>query len=265
MITYSAINVNHAILASNPFWQAYVLSDWLGKLIFIALYLLSIISWIVLLYKFRQIYVARNLSRRFRGELFKNNANILQQTAALSKGPENPFLLLFTALKKHSIELLNKNRHYAAAALPPPGAEESGSGGAALPVYLSPSDVDFVQAHLGSVAAGELQQLDRNLFILSTTVSLAPFLGLLGTVWGILVTFSALQNAGAAAASNQVVLGGLSLALATTVLGLLDAIPALIGYNYLKNEIRSFEIEMESFSTEILAAIEMNYRKVDGV
>lgn len=261
MITYSAINVNHAILASNPFWQAYVLSDWLGKLIFIALYGLSIISWIVLLYKFRQIYVARNLSRRFREELFKNSSNILQQTVQLSKGPENPFLFLFTVLKKHSIELLNKNRRYAAT-LPLPPEE---SGGAALPVYLSPSDVDFVQAHLGSVAASELQQLDRNLFILSTTVSLAPFLGLLGTVWGILVTFSALQNAGAAAASNQVVLGGLSLALATTVLGLLDAIPALIGYNYLKNEIRSFEIEIESFSTEILAAIEMNYRKVDGV
>lgn len=256
MITYFAINVNHAILASNPFWQAYVLSDWLGKLIFISLYLLSIISWIVLLYKFRQIYAARNSSRRFRGELFKNNLNILQQP--IPQGERSPFLFLFTTLKKYSIELLNKNRRYATA-LP---TEEPG---AALAVYLSPSDVDFVQAHLSSAAAGQLQQLDRNLFILSTTVSLAPFLGLLGTVWGILVTFSALQNGGAGAASNQMVLGGLSLALATTVLGLLDAIPALIGYNYLKNEIRSFEIEMENFSTEILAAIEMNYRKVDGI
>jgi biopolymer transport protein TolQ len=60
------------------------------------------------------------------------------------------------------------------------------------------------------------------------------------------------------------VLGGLSLALATTVLGLLDAIPALIGYNYLKNTIRDFTTEMEGFSNEILAAVELQYRKVEA-
>ena len=59
------------------------------------------------------------------------------------------------------------------------------------------------------------------------------------------------------------VIGGLSLALATTVLGLIDAIPALMGYNYLKNTIRDFQTDMEGFSTEILASVEMQYRKVD--
>jgi len=61
------------------------------------------------------------------------------------------------------------------------------------------------------------------------------------------------------------VLGGISLALATTVLGLIDAIPALIGYNYLKNSVRDFQTDMESFSNELLASVEMYYRKVDVV
>jgi biopolymer transport protein TolQ len=91
---------------------------------------------------------------------------------------------------------------------------------------------------------------------------LAPFLGLLGTVWGILTTFSELQVQGSSS-SHQMVLGGLSLALATTVFGLIDAIPALIGYNYLKNTIRDFQTEMEKFASELLASIEMQYRKVD--
>jgi biopolymer transport protein TolQ len=67
----------------------------------------------------------------------------------------------------------------------------------------------------------------------------------------------------AVGSSHQMVLSGLSLALATTVLGLIDAIPALIGYNYLKNGIRDFNTEMEEFANEILASVEMQYRKVD--
>src|SRR4029078_12125978 len=108
----------------------------------------------------------------------------------------------------------------------------------------------------------QVKHLEKNLYILSTTVSLAPFLGLLGTVWGILTTFSEMQSK-TAGSTHQMVLGGLSLALATTVLGLLDAIPALIGYNYLKNTIRDLEVDMEGFSTEILASVELQYRQVD--
>lgn len=113
-----------------------------------------------------------------------------------------------------------------------------------------------------TTVTNETKFLEKNLFILATIVSLAPFLGLLGTVWGILTTFSELQSQ-AAGSTHQMVLGGLSLALATTVLGLIDAIPALIGYNYLKNNIRDFETDMESFANEILASVEMQYRQVD--
>ncbi len=87
-------------------------------------------------------------------------------------------------------------------------------------------------------------------------------MGLLGTVWGILMTFADLQTHQAGSTHNAI-LGGISLALATTVLGLLDAIPALIAYNYLKNETRDFQIDMEGMSNELLASVEIYYRKVE--
>ena len=113
-----------------------------------------------------------------------------------------------------------------------------------------------------AIVSTQIKNLEKNLFILSTVVTLAPFLGLLGTVWGILITFSELQSHTMGSA-NQLVLGGLSLALATTVLGLFIAIPALIGYNYLKHAISDYATEMENFSIELVASVEMQYRKVD--
>ena len=83
-----------------------------------------------------------------------------------------------------------------------------------------------------------------------------------GTVWGILITFSELQKGGSIS-SNAVVLGGLSTALTTTVLGLLIAIPALIAYNYLRNVNKEFYTEMHDFSHLLLSTIVLQYRKVD--
>lgn len=237
-------------LATNPFYDAYLQSDYLGKLIFIGLVLLSVISWIIMLYKGILTYRARKFSLEFYSRFHTQKANplVLECDQTQLNKKINPFLQLYIVLKKHTLDILNKNRHF--------------SEGSQKSAYLSPSDVEFVEMQLLSSIAKQTKDLEKNLFILSTVVSLGPFLGLLGTVWGILTTFSHLQAA-SGGSTNQMVLGGISLALATTVLGLIDAIPALIGYNYLKNEISSLSTDMEGFSTEILAAVEMHYRKVD--
>jgi len=104
--------------------------------------------------------------------------------------------------------------------------------------------------------------LEKNLFVLSTIVTLGPFLGLLGTVWGILLTFSELHSRGISS-SNAAMLAGLSMALATTVIGLVVAIPAVIGYNYIKNAGREYLREMEDFSQVLLSTLELQYRKPD--
>jgi biopolymer transport protein TolQ len=245
--------VKSFIIASNPFFDAYIHSDFLGKCIFIALVALSVITWIILIHKVWLTYMARKQSTQFFQSFqhYKSSPlNLECEPIALRKAP-NPFQSLYIVLKRHTIDILNKNRRF--------GQQ---NGEANNMSYLSPSDVDFVEAHLMTTVASQTKNLEKNVFILSTIASLAPFLGLLGTVWGILTTFSELQ-AQTSGSTHQMVLGGLSLALATTVFGLIDAIPALIGYNYLKNNIRDFETEMEGFANEILASVEMQYRKVD--
>src|SRR5690606_566672 len=112
--------------------------------------------------------------------------------------PANPLLELYSHTKRCTLELLHKN-----------GTSSS------EPPYLTPSDMDSIQAHLSTAAAKVMQRLDKNLYLLSMIVSLAPFIGLLGTVWGILMTFGEL-HAHAGGGMHQAVLGGLSLALVTT-------------------------------------------------
>lgn len=237
--------INNFVIASNPFFEAYSGSDLLGKLIFIGLIALSISSWIVLIHK---IWLTRNAeknSAEFQQDFFIHKANPLNWNSdSLKKNEINPFLTIYLNLKRTTLELLNKNRQ-----------------DSAKTSYLSAADIGYVEGHLVSTINSQVKNLEKNLYVLSTVVSLAPFLGLLGTVWGILTTFSEMtaQTSG----GHQAVLSGLSLALATTVLGLVGAIPALIGYNYLKNSIQDFETEMSEFAHQALASIELQYRKVD--
>jgi len=98
--------------------------------------------------------------------------------------------------------------------------------------------------------------------MLSTIVTLAPFLGLLGTVWGIALTFSNLQTHSLTSGSSAI-LSGLSMALATTVLGLIVAIPALVADNFLKSSVKDFMGNIENFSHRLLSTVEIQYRKVD--
>lgn len=257
------MNVNIIILNGNPFFDAYSQSDILGKLIFLGLYALSICSWTVLLYKIWVTHQAKKHAFRFHEsfQLQKLNPLSLDCENINKKQVLNPFLDLYQVLKKQCLEVLAKNRHFSKLYQHETGNQVQGQ--TPIPSYLSLSDIDYVASHLSTQVAQQVKHLEKYLYILSTTVSLAPFLGLLGTVWGILTTFSEMQ-AQTAGSTHQMVLGGLSLALATTVLGLLDAIPALVGYNYLKNSIRDFSTEMEGFSNEILASVEMQYRKVDA-
>lgn len=242
--------ITQTLLVGNPFFESYIHSDFLGKLIFIGLVILSIVSWILIIYKTWQTVQVRKTSFYFQKKFSNQQGNPLGIEVEKTSYTPNPFREIYGTLKRFTLELLNKNKHFGKMQ----AKQEEFS-------YLSPSDIDFVEAHLMGACANQTKILESNLFILATIVALAPFLGLLGTVWGILSTFSELQMQNAN--SHHMVLNGLSLALATTVLGLVDAIPALIGYNYLKNAARDFETDMERFAREILAAVEMQYRKVD--
>lgn len=244
---------NFFVSSSNPFFNAYIHSDFLGKLIFIGLIVLSIVTWVLIIQKGLSLYLAKknavNFYRQFQSK--KNNLLNFDYNGTEKQKKINPFLNLYQLFKKQTIDVLNKNKVFIGE-----------NKGVLETVFLTRTDIDFIEAQAQNTMAAELKILEKNLFVLSTIVSLAPFLGLLGTVWGILITFSEMQTM-TSGSTHEMMLGGLSLALATTVIGLIDAIPALIAYNYFKNAISEFEMEMEGFSTEMISSIEMNYRQVD--
>jgi biopolymer transport protein ExbB/TolQ len=103
----------------------------------------------------------------------------------------------------------------------------------------------------------ESLKLESNLILLATAVSGAPFLGLLGTVWGVMDAFSGIAMAGQA--SLAAMAPGVSGALITTVVGLLVAIPAMFGYNFLTTSILSQNIQMENFAAECAAVFEHRF------
>lgn len=228
------------ILKGNPFFDAYIESDLLGKLIFIFLIVMSFISWSILIHKSWLIWKVKKRSFLFRKSFFETRAQPLMIDHKPDEYP-NAFGIIHSVLKGKTEEILEKN----------------GS-------HLSTADIALLETHGSSAIASLTKHLDKHLYILSTIVTLAPFLGLLGTVYGILITFSDLQAQGAGASSNQAILGGLSLALTTTVIGLVDAIPALIGYNYLKNIVYNFETDMQRFATDVLSSIELQYRQIEN-
>src|ERR1700710_1208732 len=100
----------------------------------------------------------------------------------------------------------------------------------------------------------ELTRFERNLPWLAITAAVTPFIGLFGTVWGIIDAFHGLGTAGAA--TLRAVAPGISEALITTAAGLVVAVPAVVGYNQLTGRLREFAARMDDFGRELLNAIE---------
>lgn len=221
------------------FWE----SDSLGKMIFFSLFLLSLFSWALMIYKYQLIKSVQQSNSCFMQKYQKQ----LQQPLEFDVQPNSQDLCqnLYKQVKQLTVNLLHKNH---------------GSSNHDSHHYLSPSDINLVESRSFPIIENLMAELNDDLYLLSTFVTLSPFLGLLGTVWGILLSFSQMSH-GSALSSG--VLNGLSMALTTTVLGLICAIPALIGYNYLRNRICQTENQLNDFLNIMLTHIEIQYRKVD--
>ena len=164
----------------NPFIESFQSSDKFGKLIFLFLYGLSIISWVVLIYKTMLIRKSKKLSFKFEELVDKHKYQLLDFSYNnFEKHKSSPFIRIFNVLKETSIESLNKNQFF----LKQEDKENKSN-------FLSESDVQLIESQINAKISKEVHFFEKNLFVLSTIVTLAPFLGLLGTVWGILITFS---------------------------------------------------------------------------
>jgi biopolymer transport protein TolQ len=234
------------ILSSgNPFVNAYLQSDWFGKGVFLGLFILSAISWSVLIHKGWILFQVRRLSNEFIS-LFSEKEPLSLQFNRPIKGhvleAPHPFFEIYKAFKMKALAIINRNHFFLAGN-----------------VSFSRGDLDLLESEMYVAIGLQMKKLEKHLFILPTIATLGPFVGLLGTVWGILLSFSHMQGR-SLAGGTEGMLGGLSLALATTVIGLLIAIPALVGNNYLKAALREQRREMEGFSHLLLSSIEIHYQ-----
>jgi biopolymer transport protein ExbB len=110
-----------------------------------------------------------------------------------------------------------------------------------------------IKAALDTALVREQQKFNKSLVFLTMSVSGGPFLGLLGTVLGVMITFAAIAETGDV--NVAAIAPGVAAALAATVAGLAVAIPALFAYNFLSTRIRDLTIDMRVFSDELLAKI----------
>lgn len=237
------------VFASSSVFNTFFQSDWFGKLIFLSLFTLSIVSWVIMISKARLTKNIKSNCNLFEKYFEKKKGDLLNFDVNSCEKTFNPYFSIYSSVRQKTLEILDKNKYFSE----PADAQD---------IYLSRSDVELVEAQVGALISHESKRLEKNLFILSTIITLAPFLGLLGTVWGILLTFSGLQTDGMTSA-NSAVLAGLAMALGTTVFGLVVAIPPLIGYNYLKSSMRHFFSDMELFSNNLMTILEIQYRRVD--
>jgi biopolymer transport protein TolQ len=225
---------------SDPITDSYFQSDFIGKLIFLGLGLLSVITWTLIIYRGWMLKKAQEADDQFFETVKEQPGRVLQ----LETIP-GPAAFVYQTMRKHTIDILSKNRQFGNS----PGASAS----------LSMNDMEMIYERAQAEQESQIYKLEDSIHHLSTVVTLAPFLGLLGTVWGILISFSSLRSA----SSSEAVFVGLSMALATTVVGLIVAIPALLGYNFLKAWLKRFDHRLSEASSQVLALIEIQYRRVD--
>lgn len=191
-----------------------------AKLVLLILLLFSVLSWSIILSKWSSLRRARTQSGRFLRAFRK--AQRLQDVMAVSEQfKPSPLVPVFEN-----------------------GFQE----------YRRGQSIVSVQRATQIASSEELTRLERRLPWLATTGAVTPFIGLFGTVWGIIDAFHGLGNVGAA--TLRAVAPGISEALITTAAGLFAAIPAVIAYNQFTQHMREFGARMDDFSLELLNVLE---------
>ena len=208
------------------------------------LYLLvffSIASWGVILYKARQVRAARRSSDRFI-ESFWETKNLTTIHAASQEMGRSPVAQVFRAGYQELVRLTRAKRQ----------AED-----AQLSTELG--GVDNVERAMRRAATQQLTELERALTFLATTASATPFIGLFGTVWGIMHAFLGLSAT--QSSTIQAVAPGIAEALIATATGLFAAIPAVVAYNSFSRQVRVLSAEMDNFAFEFLNIAERHFLK----
>jgi biopolymer transport protein TolQ len=200
----------------------------------------SVVSWAILIWKYLHIRRSRRHSRRFL-ETFRNSKRFSEVSAATARVATSPLVGVFQA---GYAEIDGQIR-------------AAGDEAQAQQGRYRIRSLEGVERSLRRAIASETQILVRGSSFLATTAAAAPFIGLFGTVWGIMRAFEDIGRTGST--SLVAVAPGIAEALINTAAGLAAAIPALIGYNYLGGQFKRLRALMEDFALEFMNLAERNF------
>ena len=222
-----------------------------GKALVVLLFIGSVVAWSIMVTKFREYRRITRESKRF---------------LAVYQGESHPLALI---MKRQSFASCPLYMMYRAACRTLHGLIEahginpaewfSGQLTDSMP-KLNGTDIKIVRNIIEQTVDEQVIQLEKNVVVLATAVTAAPFIGLMGTVWGVMDAFGGLAIQGPATISS--VAPGISGSLITTLAGLIVALPSLVGYNMLTSRIRIMSTMMEHFAEELMADLERHsFRK----
>jgi biopolymer transport protein ExbB/TolQ len=207
-----------------------------GKVTIGLLALLSLFSWTVIITKGRQIWRARRMSRKFLAAYRETREPMDLYRAKMEFDGAPAYEVYITA----AAEL---NYHLDKSPVTNNGRKQ-----------ISLSAFDFVRGAMERTVSAQGMALEKGMVILSTAVAGGPFIGLLGTVWGVMETFSGVAKANAATLTAMA--PGVAGALIATVVGLLVAIPAMFAYNYMVTQVRGITQELDDYAGELATQVE---------
>jgi biopolymer transport protein TolQ len=209
-----------------------------AKAIIVFLIFFSIVAWSVIGYKVVQMRRAKRLNHYFNEEFRaqKGVMDIFDRKLQVEGCP------LYEVYETGCVQL---------------DARLKGPGGERRRQSVSIKNMEHIKRALENVVAQESLKLESGLIWLSVAASGAPFIGLLGTVWGVMSAFAGIAQAGSATLAAMA--PGVAAALITTVAGLLVAIPSMFGYNWLVHNLRTFTVGLDNFTQELVSKMETEY------
>jgi biopolymer transport protein TolQ len=211
------------------------------KLVLLILILFSVASWGIILYKLWALNRAERQSSAFL-DVFRRSSKFSEVHAVCKNLAESPLVGIFQA----GYAELNTQLRQTPAASP--------GGPATRPTLRSLPALDRALLRAAGV---EVNRLESRVAFLATTASITPYIGLFGTVWGIMAAFQGIGQTGST--NLAVVAPGIADALIATAAGLFAAIPAVYFYNHLASRVKVLASEMDDFSMEFLNISERNF------
>ena len=217
-----------------------------GLIVLGCLFIASVLSWTVMVTKFRSLRRSRGKRMDFL-DAFRADRQPLSLYQSGARFAGAPVFDVYQAgCRELSFQMLGSAE-----------VDETFAARLETAPKISPAQMRMVQTAMERCVGESALKLESQMVLLSTAVSGAPFLGLLGTVWGVMDTFSGVATEGKA--NLAAMAPGVSAALITTVTGLLVAIPAMFGYNWIVTTLRGMIVELDNFAAELSSAIEHQY------